>query len=157
MFLHIRPKQNRGFAILGILLALAIILILSGHYFTKDEASQKTYVETQIDKSTDAACAANRRTLEGSVSAWQVSHFNEQPTAEKLRKARYSVPRCPDGPEYIITPEGNVYCPVHYPPPGKAHERSNAQSEAGRIQPGSQSGGASGPAAIDRVNRQLNR
>ena len=149
--MYFQPR-SKGFTFIGILIALAIILILSGHYFKKDEETEKVYVQTQIDKSKTSACAMNRKTLESSITAWRISHPQEELTLDKLRRDRYSVPRCPDGSEYIIGSRDQVYCPIHFPPPGQV--RSESQSQAGAIQPG---GSPSAPAAatMDRVRKQL--
>lgn len=112
-------RNSAGFVFLSILMALVIIMILAGHYFTKDKVTQKTYVETQLDKSTDAACAVNRQTLGTAIITWTISNPGEAVTVEKMRKAAISVPRCPDHVEYIIDSQGNVYCPIHFPPPGQ--------------------------------------
>jgi len=144
--------RSRGFTIIGMLLALVIILILSGYYFKKDEVSEKTYVQTQLDKSTNVACTANRQVLSTHIIAWSIAHPGEQVSSEKLRLDRVNVPKCPDGPEYIFETNGEVYCPKHDPPP--THPRAEAQSEAGAIIPGSS---ANAPAAgtVDRAKRQL--
>ncbi|MBN1900212.1 hypothetical protein JW926_02660 [Candidatus Sumerlaeota bacterium] len=149
MFNH---THSRGFTFIGILLALVIIMILGGYYFKKDEISQTSYVETQLDKSRSAACAVNRQTLSAHVASWSISHSGEQITVEKLRRDGINVPRCPDNVDYEIGSNGEVYCPVHYPPP--THPRAEAQSQAGAIIPGSSS---SAPAAgtLERVQRQL--
>jgi len=144
--------RSRGFTIIGMLIALVIILILSGYYFKKDEKTEKMYVQTQLDKSSNAACSVNRQTLSTHITAWSIAHPGEQVTTEKLRLDRVNVPRCPDGVDYIFDTDGQVYCPKHYPPP--THPRAEAQSQAGAIIPGSS---ANAPAAgtVDRVKRQL--
>ena len=149
MFFHNRSK---GFTFIGILIALVIILILSGYYFKKDEVSEKTYVQTQLDKSKTSACAANRQVLNAHITSWSIQHSGEQISIEKLQQDRVNVPRCPDNRDYILGPNGEVYCPVHYPPP--THPRAEAQAEAGAILPGSS---ANAPAAgtVDRAKRQL--
>lgn len=142
-------NKSRGFTFIGILLALVIVMILGGHYFKKDEESQKRYVETQLDKSKDAACAANRNVLESGISSWMISHPGEKPTLEKLRRDRVSAPKCPEGPEYIFDDKGNVYCPIHYPPPGSESRGSSTNDN--------RSPSAPAASTLDRVNRQLGR
>jgi len=144
--------RSKGFTLIGILIALAIIMILGGYYFKEDELTEKNYVDTQIDKSKVAACSVNRQTLSANITAWTIQHPGENVTLEKLRNARYTVPRCPEGHDYIIDNDGNVYCPVHNPPP--TDRRSEVQAREGSIQPGS-STGAGGAATLDRVRRQI--
>ena len=145
-------KTSRGFTFIGILLALVIIMILGGHYFKKDEESQKMYVETQLDKSRNAACAANRQTFSAHVASWSILNHGEQITIEKLRRDKINVPRCPNNVDYEIGSNGEVYCPIHYPAP--THPRAEAQSQAGAINPGGSSG-APAAGTLDRVQRQL--
>jgi hypothetical protein len=147
-------NRNKGFAFIGILIALVIVLFLSGQYFKKNKVSQKTYVETQLGRAGDSACAVNRQTLSAGITSWTISHPGEEVTIEKLRKDHVSTPRCPDGGDYIIDNNGNVYCMNHFPPPNQA--RSEAQSRAGKINPG-RSPGVSGAATMDRVRRQLGK
>ena len=129
-------NRSKGFVIIGILIALAIILILTGHYFTKDKETEVMYYQTQIDKSKSAACAVNRQQLSASITAWSISHPGEEVTPEKLRRDRYSVPRCPGNVDYIIDTDGHVYCPIHFPPPGQKKplraERGQAEQGTGR-------------------------
>jgi competence protein ComGC len=146
------PNRSRGFTIIGLLLALVIIMILMGHYFKKDEVTEKTYIQTQLDKSTDVACTANRQVLGTHIIAWSIAHPGEKVSSEKLTLDRVNVPHCPDGPEYIFETNGEVYCPKHAPFP--TQPRAEAQAEAGAILPGSS---ANAPAAgtVDRAKRQL--
>ncbi len=149
-------NHSKGFALIGILIALAIILILTGHYFTKDEETQVTYYQTQIDKSKSVACTVNRQQLSASITAWSISHPGEKVTVEKLRHDRYSVPRCPSGVDYIIDTEGHVYCPTHFPPPWQKKSQQTGRVKQNRA-PAGIPAPASAPAAatLDRVRRQL--
>lgn len=144
--------RSSGFTFIGILLALVIIMILGGYYFKKDEITEKTYVDTQLDKSRNAACAVNRQTFSAHVASWSISHPGEKITVEKLRQDKVNVPRCPDNVDYEIGSNGEIYCPVHNPAP--THPRAESQSQAGAILPGSSS---NAPAAgtLERVQRQL--
>jgi len=146
------PSRPKGFTFIGILIALVIIMILAGNYFKKDEETEKMYVQTQLDKSRNAACAVNRQTLGAHITSWTISHPGEVVTVEKLRRDRINVPRCPSGVEYEIGTDGTVYCPEHYPAP--THPRAESMSQIGSIQPGSSSG-APAAATLDRVQRQL--
>ena len=147
-----KERRPRGFTFIGILLALVIMLILGGQYFKKDEESGKMYAQTQIDKSKISACAINRQVLSTGITSWTIMHSREEVTLEKLRRDRVSVPRCPDGVDYIIGSDTEVYCSIHYPPPTQA--KAESQARVPRVEPGS-STGAPAAGTIDRVNRQL--
>ena len=146
-------KRSKGFMLLGLILALVIIMILAGHYFMKDKEIQKTYVQTQLDKSSDAACAVNRQTLSTAIIAWTINHPGEQVTTEKLLQSGVNVVRCPDHVDYIFDNNGNVYCPIHFPlpnqtpivPPSQARRAEQVIAPAEPIK---------GP-ALDRIKKQL--
>jgi hypothetical protein len=137
---------------IGILMALVIIMILGGYYFKKDDLTQKTYIDTQLDKSRSAACAVNRQTFSTHITSWTIMHPGEKITIEKLQRDKINIPRCPDNVDYEIGSNEEVYCPVHDPAP--THPRAEAQSQAGAILPGS-SAGAPAAGTLDRVQRQL--
>ncbi|HPB31085.1 MAG TPA: prepilin-type N-terminal cleavage/methylation domain-containing protein [Candidatus Sumerlaeota bacterium] len=145
-------RDRRGFTLIGVLIALVIVMILAGHYFKKDEETQRNYVETQLDKSRDAACAVNLRNLEGAISMWQINHTGEKVTVENLRRDGINIPRCPDNQDYIIKEDGLVYCPIHQPEPGATStpERVGMRGAGLPSAPG-----PSGPGTVDRVKRQL--
>lgn len=147
-----KQNRSRGFTFIGILLALVIMLILGGQYFKKDEETEIMYAQTQIDKSKTAACSVNRQVLSAGVTSWTIMHAGEEVTLEKLRRDKVSVPRCPDGVDYIIGSDTEVYCPIHYPPPAQA--KAESQARVPRVQPGS-STGASAAGTLDRARRQL--
>ena len=106
-------RSTGGFSFLSLLLALVIIFILSGGYFSRDKESQVSHYQTSIDRSKKTACIANRITFETNIQVWQTSHISEQPTIEKLKTARYSVPTCPSGGTYTIDEQGSVFCSGH--------------------------------------------
>ncbi len=108
-----RIRSTRGFYIISLLLALVIIFILSGGYFSRDKKSQVSHYQTNIDRSKKTACIANRITFETNIQVWQTVHIGEKPTIEKLKTARYSVPTCPAGGTYTIDEQGSVHCSVH--------------------------------------------
>lgn len=105
-----------GFTLLSVLLALLIIFILTGYYFRRGGSNveqQLSLYETSMDRSKAVACQANRQVIETNIQAWMVTHPGETPTLEKLSQAGYSIPRCPEGGTYSITPEGQVVCDRH--------------------------------------------
>lgn len=106
-------RSMRGFSFLSLLLALVIILILAGGYFSRNKETQVSQYQTNIDRSKRTACLANRTTLETTIQAWETMHIGEKPTIEKLKAANYSVPTCPSGGTYSIDEHGIVHCSVH--------------------------------------------
>lgn len=150
--MHYR-NRSKGFMLLGLLMALVIVLILMGYYFKKDKDTQRMYVQTQIDKSKNVACTVNRQTLSTSIMTWTISHPGEQVTVEKLRQAAASVPHCPDNIDYIFDNNGNVYCPIHFPPPGQTPMQKPSRLNIGSPEVDSPSAPAAG--TLDRVKQQL--
>lgn len=108
-----RQMKNKGFYLIGLLIALLIIMILAGYQLGGDKKENIPPAKTQIDRGKSAACMANRRTLETQIQMWMIQHPGETPTKEKLEQARISIPRCPAGGTYSITPDGKVVCSVH--------------------------------------------
>ena len=112
-----RHNNNKGFYLIGLLIALLIIMILTGKFMTGDEKSGTGGAINALDKSKAAACSANRMQLQTQLQMWAVSHPGEEATLENLRAANYSIPRCPAGGEYTITGQGQVNCSIHDPAP----------------------------------------
>jgi competence protein ComGC len=110
-----RIKQSRAFTFFSILLALVIIMILTGYYFTKDKSNPNDVAlyDMSMERSKRAACAADRNVLEGYIQTWMISHPGEDVSLEKLRDAAYSVPRCPQGGTYTIESDNSVSCSIH--------------------------------------------
>ena len=69
------------------------------------------------DKAKDAACKANSVVLSQQIQMWRMSHSGDALTRKALEDAQISIPKCPEGGDYIIENDGTIYCPVHNPPP----------------------------------------
>ena len=108
-----KQMKNKGFYLIGLLIALVIIMILVGYQMGGNKKENLPPAKTQIDRGKAAACTANRRALETQIQMWMIQHPGETPTIEKLKQARISIPRCPAGGTYSITPEGKVVCSIH--------------------------------------------
>lgn len=118
--MNLTTKRNtrRGFTIIGILLALVIIMVLTGGYFGQlggSDPSQGTY-QVSMERTNEAACFANQNAFRANIMQWQISHAGEPMTIEGMRKAGYSIPHCPEGGEYEFDKDGNIYCKKHNPP-----------------------------------------
>jgi hypothetical protein len=116
---RVRGSVLGGIGILGLLITVAIILYLASKEFQSDPATGVSTQKMAMDRSKGAACSMNRQTLSLGVTRWAINHPGETPTVEALQQAGISVPRCPQGGEYIFVPNSqNIYCTVHDPPPG---------------------------------------
>ncbi len=117
--MFIKKNEKKGFTILSVLLALVIILILVGNYLGPEKKGEKNWAQTNIEKSENTACLANRTQLVTQISMYVVNHPGEPLTIDKMQAANYSVPLCPDGGVYSIGKNNEVYCSKHYPDPSK--------------------------------------
>jgi hypothetical protein len=115
MAMRIQKENRRAFTFIEIFLALIIVMILSGYYFSRDRSNQNDVAlyDMSMERTKRAACLANRNVLEGYIQAWLISNPGEQVTFEKLQAARYSIPRCPQGGTYTIEPDNTVSCSIH--------------------------------------------
>lgn len=64
MFLRRHQPSRRGFALLSVLMALAIISVLAQNYLSVEGPEGKTFAEYQQDRATVAVTAANLRTAQ---------------------------------------------------------------------------------------------
>lgn len=105
----------RGFVFLELLLALIIIAILAGGYFSRDggpQGSQSTYQRT-MTRTDDAVCKANRSTLMTQVHMFKMNNPNQQVTTVNMRNSGYNPPTCPKGGVYSYQPDGRLTCSKH--------------------------------------------
>lgn len=112
-----KKNTQRGYTIISLLLALVIILILVGNYMGPDKEKQKTWAQTNIDRSKDVTCAANRTQITTQLSMFQINHPGKNVTIESMQAANYSIPTCPSGGKYSIGDKNEIYCSIHAPDP----------------------------------------
>jgi prepilin-type N-terminal cleavage/methylation domain-containing protein len=107
--------NTKGFAFLEILLVLVVILIMSGWYFSGKSPEQQAAGQYQMsmNRANDAACKANRQTLETEIQMWQMQHQGEPITTEALQKGGINMKSCPDGGTYTIGADGHLTCSKH--------------------------------------------
>ncbi len=108
-----RSQHNKGFFFISILMALVIIMILSGYMLGGDKKENIPPAKTYIDRGSDTACTANRQVLETQIQMWMISHPGETPTIEKLKQSGVNVPTCPAGGTYTIDSNYKVHCSKH--------------------------------------------
>lgn len=111
-------KGNPGrfaFALLELLLVLAVLAVLGGFYFSRGSVSRPTRssYEHTVDRSTGAACAANRTAMRSSLEIFRMNNPRAPLTTESLRMSGIILPRCPEGGSYTIAPDGSLICPNH--------------------------------------------
>jgi hypothetical protein len=119
---NLRSRRRRGYAILGLVIVLAIIAWLVARQMGGNPAdpARPENIVTNIDKGREAACVSNRATLRQTVAMWTVSN-GSVPTLEKLEEARASIPACPGGGVYSVSRDGSeIFCSLHYPAPEAA-------------------------------------
>lgn len=59
-----RRHRQRGFAFLSVLMALIIVAVLMGNYFSVDAPTGKMWVVSQTDRARDVVATVNFRTAE---------------------------------------------------------------------------------------------
>jgi hypothetical protein len=106
-----------GAGILGLLIVFVIIMILMlKGPFERDPVTQVRTGVQQIDRSRDAACAANRKTITTNVTQMAVGDMGRTPPPDKIRKMVHQY-QCPGGGVYRMDGEYLVFCTEHFPPP----------------------------------------
>ncbi|GAB4322334.1 MAG: hypothetical protein Kow0059_17360 [Candidatus Sumerlaeia bacterium] len=124
---------------IGILMALIIVMILSGYYlWPKDDASPPL-AKVSIDRSRDVAYRANKQVLQTQIEVFRLNYPNQPVSLEALRRANMTIPECPHC-EWIVMSNGEVYSTLE-PPPAPPEAAAGGDS-ADRSVPS----GAAGPA-----------
>jgi hypothetical protein len=100
-------------------LALALLLVLlaamvAGCTSEGDSAEITQPREGPVGEADQAACAANRKAIEGAVQAYYGLE-GVYPTSIQQLVPEYlqSVPSCPGGGSYTLTSDHKVICSVH--------------------------------------------
>jgi competence protein ComGC len=106
-----------GFTLLGLLLVLAIIAILMANYFEPGPGKEGSLAQVSIDRSKAVACVANATSYRSAVQMWTINHPGEAPTRDAMAQSGVNAPSCPEGGEYSLGPNGEVYCSIHDPAP----------------------------------------
>lgn len=108
-------RRQQGVAVLSVVLALAIIGILSHMYLAPAPGGgpgAKPFVFTIPDRARSAVCDQNRRTAQTNLMMDQIDAGTTRLSAEQLQDSARSFPRCPgDGRYYFANEEIN--CTQH--------------------------------------------
>ncbi len=67
-----RRRQQGGFTIIGVLIALAIVGILSQQYLSTDTPEGKMWVQSRMDKARSAVTLANTRQVQTQYAMWRM-------------------------------------------------------------------------------------
>jgi hypothetical protein len=107
---------ERGFYLIGLLMALAIVFILVGkQYYGTSNINSVPQAQYQIQKSTDTVCLTNRGAVRTDVTTLLAMN-GTMPSETELANRLYGK-LCPEGGAYQIDDRGNVYCELHAPAP----------------------------------------
>ncbi|MCB2153314.1 hypothetical protein KQI84_00380 [bacterium] len=113
--MFLRRKTPRGFVLLSMLMALAIVGILSGMYMGGGPGGApgaKPWPVQRIDRAKSAVCAANRRTAMSRVVEAQINSGTTRLSVPEMQRVMGSIPACPGGGRYY-TIGGDVFCTLH--------------------------------------------
>ena len=106
-------KKERGFYLIGILMALAIIMILNGGYFVKGKSGAPSVQVISLDRTKSVDCDNSRNAFKNEMTNWQLNNSSATPTIEQLKNSGITISKCRQGGEYSIGKDGNVYCTLH--------------------------------------------
>lgn len=106
MFLYRRRSRKKGFTLLSILMALAIIGILSGSYLSTEGPDGKPFSVTVQERARNVVTVANLRTAQ---TEYFMKTEGRRPNPDDLRKlmAEFST-RFGQGGRYFVTPNNDI-------------------------------------------------
>jgi prepilin-type N-terminal cleavage/methylation domain-containing protein len=101
--------------LLELLIVLAVLAILAGGYFARNQTSEnkQSVYEMSMQRSNSAACIANRAALRTQIEMFRINNPSTPITTENLQKAGVNVPTCPQGGAYGFLPDGRILCSIH--------------------------------------------
>lgn len=131
---------RRGFTVIGILMALVIILILSGHYLFPGSDGEAPLAQTSIDRARDVSYTANKQVLYSQVQIFKMNYPNVPVTLEAMQRANVTIPQCPEC-QWILMEDGEIFSTLEPPPdpqggqagPGAGAPQAPAAGPAGQM------------------------
>jgi hypothetical protein len=113
-------NSRRGSYLIGVLIAVAILMILSMGYFRKGKCGAKSARDSAMDLTHKMDCANSRNKLKGDVLDFTRKNPGMEITEENLRMSGKQIPECRSGGTYQFEPNGEIHCTVHSMPPPTA-------------------------------------
>lgn len=107
-------RGDGGFSLLSI---LAVLLIAGfGYYWWRGSGADRLAAEVSVPgASRTASCRISRRELERTILTWSLSHPNSPVTFQALRSARFEIPGCPGGGQWLLRKD-KIECTLHSEP-----------------------------------------
>ncbi len=123
-----RPKSQRGIALLSMILALAIVGILTGLYMgpagTPAAPGAKPWPQVQTDRARSSVCVANRNTAKTQLIMDQIDNYHASKTPQGMIATAKKLPSCPGEGKFYIAGNEEILCTQHIETP-KFHEMLN--------------------------------
>ncbi len=108
-------STERGFYLIGMLIALIFVMYLTSMYFTPGPAGQpSTYVDS-MNKAHKMDCNMTRNKIAGNIVEFKMLNPTAPATIDNLLKTNFQIPPCRAGGTYSIDQKGVVHCSVHNP------------------------------------------
>lgn len=97
------PHSQRGFAAIGLIVALLLIALLYfGYLQMRSVVGEQKQTVSAIDATRAFACKTNRQTVEREIQMWLVNHPGETPSFAGLEADGIHIPSCPEGGAYSL-------------------------------------------------------
>ena len=123
-----RSTPRRGFAAVGLLIVLVIMLILGYRQYGAYQGGGAASGKHATQKAHKAACDLNRQSSLINLLSWQSTHPGKPISIEQLREEKVQIAKCPAGGKWTISPDGTtIYCSLHNPAPDQERKVAPVQ------------------------------
>jgi len=112
--------RNRGYYMIGLLLALVVLCYLTLGYFEPGKNNSPSSYQASMNQANRTQCLMNQRTFQAEIMRWSMNRPGTQVTMENLKNSIPPIqfPKCLDGGTVTIDEAGQSFCSVHNPQPG---------------------------------------